>query len=52
LYFLKKRESKGVKFKKLKPIAGKDMDMLWQEYILIDAKTRKSIEIIFEILYI
>ena len=31
-------------FKKLKPIAEKDMDLLWQEYILSDSKTRKSIE--------
>lgn len=31
-------------FKKLKPIAEKDMDLLWQEYILADSKTRKSIE--------
>jgi hypothetical protein len=31
-------------FRKLKPIAGQDMDLLWQEYILADAKTRKSIE--------
>ena len=31
-------------FRKLKPIAEKDMDLLWQEYILADTKTRKSIE--------
>jgi hypothetical protein len=31
-------------FRKLKPIAEKDMDLLWQEYILADSKTRKSIE--------
>jgi hypothetical protein len=31
-------------FKKLKPIAEQDMDLLWREYILADTKTRKSIE--------
>jgi len=31
-------------FRKLKPIAEQDMDLLWQEYILADTKTRKSIE--------
>ncbi len=31
-------------FKKLKPLALHDMDLLWQEYILADSKTRKSIE--------
>ncbi|MFB0562957.1 MAG: ATP-binding protein [Candidatus Lokiarchaeia archaeon] len=31
-------------FRKLKPIAEKDMDLLWQEYILADTRTRKSIE--------
>ena len=28
-------------FRKLKPIAEKDMDLLWQEYILADTKTRE-----------
>ena len=31
-------------FHKLKPLAGKDIDLLWQEYILADPKTRKTIE--------
>lgn len=31
-------------FKKLKPISEKDLDMLWQEYILADTKTQKSME--------
>lgn len=31
-------------FKKLKPLAIKDMDLLWQEYILSDSKGKKSIE--------
>lgn len=31
-------------FRKLKPIAGQDIDMLWREYVLADQKTRKSME--------
>jgi len=31
-------------FRKLKPISEKDLDMLWQEYILADAKTQKNLE--------
>lgn len=31
-------------FKKLKPLAIRDMDLLWQQYILSDSKGRKSIE--------
>jgi CubicO group peptidase (beta-lactamase class C family) len=31
-------------FKKLKPLAIKDMDLLWQEYILADPPTQRSIE--------
>ena len=31
-------------FKKLKPISEGDLDILWQEYILSDAKTQKNIE--------
>jgi hypothetical protein len=31
-------------FRKLKPVAGGDMDLLWQEYVLADPETRKSIE--------
>lgn len=31
-------------FKKLKPLALHDMDLLWQQYILSDSKERKAIE--------
>jgi hypothetical protein len=31
-------------FRKLKPVAGMDMDRLWREYILADAAGRKAIE--------
>lgn len=31
-------------FKKLKPISGENLDRLWQEYILADAKTQRNIE--------
>ena len=31
-------------FKKLKPIAGKDLDRIWLEYILADSSTQKAVE--------
>ena len=31
-------------FRKLKPISGTDMDMLWKEYILADTVGRRAIE--------
>jgi hypothetical protein len=31
-------------FKKLEPISEEDLDMLWKEYILPDAKSRKNVE--------
>ena len=31
-------------FKKLKPVAGKSLDLLWQEYLISDSKTQKVIE--------
>jgi len=36
-------------FRKLKPLAERDMDILWQEYILADAKVRKNIEAVLRI---
>jgi len=37
-------------FRKLKPLAERDMDILWQEYILADAKVRKNIEAVLRLL--
>jgi len=37
-------------FRKLKPLAGKGLDLLWQEYILSDPRTQKVIETSLKIL--
>jgi len=37
-------------FKKLKPVSDADLDILWQEYILADAKTQKNMEDILRLI--
>jgi len=37
-------------FKRLKPYAGKSLDVLWYEYILSDTKTQKQIEAVLHML--